>query len=54
MFSGDREIGRITSVAYSPGQDAIVALGYVHRDFVEPGTEVTAAWDNARAKAVVQ
>jgi tRNA-modifying protein YgfZ len=53
LFSGDREIGRITSVAYSPGQDAIVALGYVHRDFVEPGTEVTAVWDNARAKAVV-
>ena len=53
LFAGDREIGRITSAAYSPDHDAVVALGYLHRDFVEPGTEVTAVWDNAGAKAVV-
>jgi folate-binding protein YgfZ len=40
LSSGDREIGRITSAAYSPALDAPIALGYVHRDFTEPGTEV--------------
>ena len=53
LLGGPREIGRITSAAYSPDHDAVVALGYLHRDFVEPGTEVTAVWDNAGAKAVV-
>lgn len=35
-----REIGRLTSVVRSPVLGANVALGYVHRDFVEPGTAV--------------
>ena len=40
ILSGEREIGRITSAAASPRLGAI-ALGYVQRDFAEPGTEVT-------------
>jgi folate-binding protein YgfZ len=40
IVSGDREIGRVTSAAWSPALAAPVALGYVHRDFVEPGTRV--------------
>src|SRR5262249_26732006 len=39
--SDDREIGHVTSAAFSPSLDAPVALGYVHRDFVEPGSHVT-------------
>jgi folate-binding protein YgfZ len=39
--SGDREIGRVTSTAMSPELKRPVALGYVQRDFVEPGTSVT-------------
>jgi folate-binding protein YgfZ len=39
--SGDREIGYVTSAAFSPSQNAPLALGYIHRDFVEPGTPVT-------------
>jgi folate-binding protein YgfZ len=39
--SGDREIGRITSAIRSPGLERAIALGYVHRDFTPPGTEVT-------------
>jgi len=39
--AGDRDIGRITSAAFSPALDRTIALGYVHRDFVEPGTNVT-------------
>src|SRR5262245_25996795 len=40
--SGDREIGHVTSATDSPALDRAIALAYVHRDFVEPGTEVTA------------
>jgi folate-binding protein YgfZ len=40
ILSGEREIGRVTSATWSPAADRPIALGYVHRDFVEPGTEV--------------
>jgi len=36
----DREIGRVTSVAYSPRLDRTIALGYVKYDYLEPGTSV--------------
>jgi len=39
--SGDREIGRVTSSTRSPALQRPIALGYVHRDFLEPGTKVT-------------
>jgi len=38
--AGDREIGQVTSAAYSPALGSAIALGYVHRDFVAPGTAV--------------
>ena len=38
--SGDREIGAITSAVMSPRLARPIALGYVHRDFVAPGTRV--------------
>jgi folate-binding protein YgfZ len=38
-----RDLGRITSGAYSPTLNLTVALGYVHRDFTDPGTHVTVA-----------
>ena len=38
--SGDREIGDVTSSTMSPALQRPIALGYVHRDFVEPGTTV--------------
>ena len=41
ITSGDREIGRVTSAAWSPALERPIALGYVHRDFVEPGTHVS-------------
>ena len=40
IVSGDREIGRVTSATWSPALGRPIALGYVHRDFVEPGTSV--------------
>ena len=41
LFAGEREIGRITSAADSPRAGKRIALGYVQRDFVEPGTRLT-------------
>ena len=35
--SDKREIGRLTSVVWSPALERPIALGYVHRDFVEEG-----------------
>lgn len=47
IASGDREIGRVTSVTWSPALGRTIALGYVHRDFVEPGTAVSAGTTQA-------
>jgi len=52
IFSGDREIGIVTSAAESPRLGAL-ALGYVHRDFVEPGTAVEVQAGEIRVRAVV-
>jgi folate-binding protein YgfZ len=42
---GEREIGRVTSATHSPALGVPIALGYVHRDFVEPGTSVRVGRD---------
>src|SRR5688500_8473487 len=49
-----KDIGRVTSSAFSPSLNKVVGLGYVHRDFIEPGTNVTVVWNDARIKAVVK
>ena len=54
ILSGERDIGRVTSAAFSPDQNAIVGLGYVHRDFADRGTEVTVVWNDAQANAHVR
>jgi folate-binding protein YgfZ len=54
IFSFDRDIGRVTSSAFSPLHDKVIGLGYVHRDFAAAGTEVTIVWNDARIKAVVK
>jgi len=41
VVSGDREVGQVTSATASPAIERPIALAYVHRDFVEPGTEVS-------------
>ena len=46
LLSGDRELGSVTSAAFSPAFQRPIALGYVHRDFAEQGTKVDAALDN--------
>ena len=54
IFSEARDIGRVTSAAFSPGREAVVGLGYVHRDFVDPGTEVTVVWNDSRSKVTIE
>lgn len=38
--AGDRDVGEVTSAVFSPTLQQPIALGYVHRDFVGPGTAV--------------
>jgi glycine cleavage system aminomethyltransferase T len=52
VFGGDREIGFITSAATSPRLGS-VALGYLHRDFLTPGTAVEVELGDGRARATV-
>jgi folate-binding protein YgfZ len=54
IVSFDRDIGRVTSAAYSPGLNRVVGLGYVHRDFTEGGTDVTVVWNDSRIKAGIR
>jgi folate-binding protein YgfZ len=42
LFVADKETGRITSAAWSPRSDRVVALGYVHRDAATLGARVVA------------
>jgi len=51
-FSGDREVGFITSSAKSP-RFGTLALGYLHRDFVEAGTAVDVQVGDVRVRAQV-
>lgn len=49
VFAGDRDVGRLTSLSWSPGYSAPVALGYVRRDVVPPFV-AAAGPDHARAE----
>ncbi len=40
VISGGKKIGRVTSGAFSPALGKPIALGYVRREFIEPGTGV--------------
>ena len=52
LFSGDRDIGEVTSAAHSPRFGAI-ALAYVHRDFAAPDTPLEVAVAQGRVQATV-
>jgi len=53
LFSEDREVGRVTSAAYSPALLSPIALGYVERELQAPGTPLALAHRDARLQAVV-
>ena len=48
----DREIGKVTSATSSPALQRSIALAYVHRDFLEPGTTVTVGDQSATVTAL--
>lgn len=51
---GERgDVGRVTSAAWSPRLQATVALAYVQRTFVEPGTSLTIDCGGVPVSAVV-
>jgi len=52
LVVNDREVGSITSAARSPRLGAI-ALGYVHRDFVNAGSQISVETPDGVATAVV-
>lgn len=45
LFQGERKVGFVTSVVHSERLGQQLALGYVHRDALEPGTTLRLAGD---------
>lgn len=43
LFSGEKKVGWVTSVVRSSKVGQEIALGYVHRDFLAPGTKLAVA-----------
>ncbi len=53
LFSGDREVGWVSSAALSPTLDHPIAFGFPLRDFIQPGTALTVEIDGQRHEATV-
>jgi aminomethyltransferase len=53
LFSGDREVGWISSAAFSPQRNAVLAFGFPLRDFSSPGTALTVEMAGTRHPATV-
>jgi folate-binding protein YgfZ len=53
LSAANKQIGRVTSAAFSPKMARVIGLGYVHRDFVEHGTAITIVWNDAHIQAAV-
>ena len=54
LFSGDREVGWISSAAYSPQLKTPIALAFPLRDFSAPGANLTIEVDGMRHDAAVR
>jgi folate-binding protein YgfZ len=53
LVVGERVVGRVTAAAYSPALQAPIALGFLRREFTEPGTLVTIRTASAEQPARV-
>jgi len=53
IVSPQREVGWITSAVYSPGLQQNIALGYVRREVLTPGTALTVQMEDGRLEATV-
>ena len=54
LFSGDREVGWVSSATRSPQLNGIIALGFPLRDFSAPDTELTVDVEGKRLPATVK
>ena len=52
VSTGDREVGHVTSAAFSPALQKPIALAYVHRDFVQAGTLLRVGASTARVSSL--
>ncbi|HSE57789.1 MAG TPA: aminomethyltransferase family protein [Nitrospiraceae bacterium] len=53
LFSGDREVGWVSSAIHSPQLGQVIAFGFPLRDFSKPETPLTIDLDGQRIEAVV-
>ena len=54
LYSGDREVGWISSAIRSPQLNKVVAFGFPLRDFSKPATELTVEFGGGRCPATIQ
>jgi aminomethyltransferase len=54
LYSGDREVGWISSAVQAPGGLRTLALGFPLRDFGTPGTSLTVEVNGTRHEVTVQ
>ncbi|NJN71263.1 MAG: aminomethyl transferase family protein [Nitrospira sp.] len=54
LYSGDREVGWISSAVHSPQLNTVIAFGFPLRDFSTPGTELTVKFESGKHAATVQ
>jgi aminomethyltransferase len=54
LYSGDREVGWISSAVHSPQFNKTLAFGFPLRDFGTAGAELTVEWDGKKHMAIVQ
>ena len=53
LWHDDDVVGELTSVGFSPAAGTVIGLGYVKRDWLEPGTGLEVAAGPTRLSAVV-
>ena len=53
LFSGDEQIGKVTSGTFSPTLEKAIAMGYVAPAFSEPGTALEVDIRSKREQATV-
>jgi folate-binding protein YgfZ len=53
LYSGDREVGWISSAVHSPQLDKTIAFGFPLRDFSTAGTELTVECDGSKHAATI-
>ena len=54
LFSGEREVGWVSSAVQSPQVQSVIAFGFPLRDFAKPDTALSVEIDGAQVQAVVR